>query len=109
MKFILALEFKVCCWLVLLWWCYFPERQGPYIQGKDSIQWTPPKEGDDDVDGGSARDEGGDPHHKAGVVCVAHWHRDLEYLISNGKTRISTNSSNLDPSRITSTLATLIL
>ena len=69
---------------------------------------TLPKEGDDDVDGGSARDEGADPHHQAGVVCVAHWHRHLEYLISTGKIHNSTSSSNLDPSRITSTLATLI-
>ena len=34
----------------------------------------PPEESDDDVDGGSTGDQGGDPNHQAGVVCVAQRH-----------------------------------
>ena len=42
------------------------------IQNVDADR--PPEESDDDVDGGSTGDQGGDPNHQAGVICVAHWH-----------------------------------
>ena len=61
--------------LVLLWWGDFPAKIRP--SDRYAEQNHPPEEGNDDVDGGSTRDQGGHPHHQAGVVSVAHWNGHL--------------------------------
>ena len=59
--------------LVVLLSCEFKRNTLHFtIQNVDADR--PPEESDDDVDGGSTGDQGGDPNHQAGVVCVAHRH-----------------------------------
>ena len=80
-KFILALTFVLfstsLALVVLLSW-----RRKKVNMNNDSKpqshQSTLPEEGNNDVDGGSTCDQGGHPHHQAGVVCVAHWHGYLK-------------------------------